>query len=350
MFDDKTPQRTSIAQLGEFGLIDHLTKNFQIGQPSTLKGIGDDAAVLDFKDKKVVVSTDLLIEGVHFDLAYMPLKHLGYKAVVVNVSDICAMNATPTQITVSIAVSNRFPLEALEEFYQGIALAAKQYDVDVIGGDTTSSQKGLIISVTAIGEAVIDDIVYRNGANDTDLLVVTGDIGAAYMGLQVLEREKQVFQVNPNAQPDLEQYTYLVERQLKPEARKDIKPLLAALGVKPTAMIDISDGLSSEVMHLCKQSGIGCNIFEEKLPLDPQLINVCEEFNIDATTVAINGGEDYELLFAIPLSDFDKIKGNPNLTVIGHMTKESEGMHLITRANTKIPLKARGWNALAEEK
>lgn len=350
MFDDKTPQRTSIAQLGEFGLIDHLTKNFQIGQPSTLKGIGDDAAVLDFKDKKVVVSTDLLIEGVHFDLAYMPLKHLGYKAVVVNVSDICAMNASPTQITVSIAVSNRFPLEALEEFYQGIALAAKQYDVDVIGGDTTSSQKGLIISVTAIGEADIDDIVYRNGANDTDLLVVTGDIGAAYMGLQVLEREKQVFQVNPNAQPDLEQYTYLVERQLKPEARKDIKPLLAALGVKPTAMIDISDGLSSEVMHLCKQSGIGCNIFEEKLPLDPQLINVCEEFNIDATTVAINGGEDYELLFAIPLSDFDKIKGNPNLTVIGHMTKESEGMHLITRANTKIPLKARGWNALAEEK
>ncbi|CAM3466674.1 Thiamine-monophosphate kinase [Flavobacterium longum] len=350
MFDDKTPQRTSIAQLGEFGLIDHLTKNFQIGQPSTLKGIGDDAAVLDFKDKKVVVSTDLLIEGVHFDLAYMPLKHLGYKAVIVNLSDICAMNAVPTHITVSIAVSNRFPLEALEEFYQGIALAAKQYDVDVIGGDTTSSQKGLIISITAMGEADHDDIVYRNGANDNDLLVVTGDVGAAYMGLQVLEREKQVFQVNPNAQPDLEQYTYLVERQLKPEARKDIKPLLAALGVKPTAMIDISDGLSSEIMHLCKQSGTGCNVFEEKLPLDPQLINVCEEFNIDATTVAINGGEDYELLFAIALSDFDKIKGNPNLTVIGHMTKESEGLHLITRANMKIPLKARGWNALGEEK
>lgn len=350
MFDDKTPQRTSIAQLGEFGLIDHLTKNFQIGQPSTLKGIGDDAAVLDFKDKKVVVSTDLLIEGVHFDLAYMPLKHLGYKAVIVNLSDICAMNATPTHITISIAVSNRFPLEALEEFYQGIALAAKQYDVDVIGGDTTSSQKGLIISITAMGEADQDDIVYRDGANDNDLLVVTGDIGAAYMGLQVLEREKQVFQVNPNAQPDLEQYTYLVERQLKPEARNDIKPLLAALGVKPTAMIDISDGLSSEAMHLCKQSGTGCNLFEEKLPLDPQLINVCEEFNIDATTVAINGGEDYELLFAIPLSDFDKIKGNPNMTVIGHMTKESEGLHLITRANTKIPLKARGWNALGEEK
>lgn len=348
MFDDKTPQRTSIAQLGEFGLIDHLTKNFQIGQPSTIKGIGDDAAVLDFKDKQVVVSTDLLIEGVHFDLAYMPLKHLGYKAVVVNLSDICAMNANPTQITVSIAVSNRFPLEALEEFYQGIALAAKQYDVDVIGGDTTSSQKGLIISVTAIGEADSDEIAYRNGAGENDLLVVTGDIGAAYMGLQVLEREKQVFQVNPNAQPDLENYTYLIERQLKPEARKDIKPLLAALGVKPTSMIDISDGLSSEVMHLCKQSGTGCNVFEEKLPLDPQLINVCEEFNIDATTVAINGGEDYELLFTIAMADFDKIKGNPNLTVIGHLAKESEGMHLITRANTKIPLKARGWNALSE--
>lgn len=348
MFDDKTPQRTSISELGEFGLIDHLTKRFEIGQPSTLKGIGDDAAVLDFKDKKVIVSTDLLIEGVHFDLAYMPLKHLGYKSVVVNVSDICAMNANPTQITVSIAVSNRFPLEALEDFFDGIALAAKQYNVDVIGGDTTSSQKGLVISITAIGEANTDEIVYRNGANENDLLVVTGDIGAAYMGLQVLEREKQVFAVNPNSQPDLEAYSYLIERQLKPEARKDIRALLQALDVKPTAMIDISDGLSSEIIHICKQSNTGCNLFEEKLPLDPQLINVCEEFNIDSTTVAINGGEDYELLFTITLEDFDKIKGNPNFTVIGHMVPESNGMHLITRANTKIPLKARGWNALTE--
>lgn len=349
MIEDKTPQRTSLSQLGEFGLIDHLTKNIQISQPSTLKGIGDDAAVLDFKDKKAVISTDLLVEGVHFDLAYMPLKHLGYKAVVVNLSDICAMNAKPTQITVSIAVSNRFPLEALEELYDGIALAAKIYDVDVIGGDTTSSQKGLLISITAIGEVTEEELVYRTGANDNDLLVVTGDVGAAYMGLQVLEREKQVFQVNPNNQPDLDNYTYLIERQLKPEARKDVKELLQALDLKPTAMIDISDGLSSEIIHLCKNSGIGCNLYEDKLPLDPQLINTCEEFNVDSTTIAINGGEDYELLFTIKMDDFDKIKGNPNFTVIGHMTPESEGIHLITRANTKIPLKARGWNALNAE-
>lgn len=349
MIEDKTPQRTSLAQLGEFGLIDHLTKRFEIRQPSTLTGIGDDAAVLDFKDKKVVVSTDLLIEGVHFDLAYMPLKHLGYKAVVVNVSDICAMNAKATQITVSVAVSNRFPLEALEELFAGIALAADEYHVDVIGGDTTSSQKGLIISITVLGEADAEELVYRNGAQVNDLLVVTGDIGAAYMGLQVLEREKQVFQVNPNSQPDLDAYTYLIERQLKPEARKDVRTLLHALEVKPTSMIDISDGLSSEILHLCKQSGTGCNLYEDKLPLDPQLINVCEEFNIDSTTVAINGGEDYELLFTVAMEDFDKIKGNPNFSIIGHMVAEGEGIHLITRADTKIPLKARGWNALTEE-
>lgn len=348
MIEDKTPQRTSIAQLGEFGLIDHLTKNFEIHQPSTLKGIGDDAAILDFETKKAVVSTDLLIEGVHFDLAYMPLKHLGYKAVVVNISDICAMNAKATQITVSVAVSNRFPLEALEELFAGITLAAAVYKVDVIGGDTTSSQKGLIISITAIGKADADEIVYRNGAKPTDLLVVTGDIGAAYMGLQVLEREKQVFQVNPNSQPDLDAYAYLIERQLKPEARKDVRTLLHALEIKPTSMIDISDGLSSEIMHICKQSGVGCNLYENKLPLDPQLITVCEEFNIDSTTVAINGGEDYELLFTIPIEDFDKIKGNPNFTIIGHMTQESEGVHLITRADTKIALKARGWDAITE--
>lgn len=348
MIEDKNPQRTSIAQLGEFGLIDHLTKNLEINQESTLKGIGDDAAVLDFGTKKTVISTDLLIEGVHFDLAYMPLKHLGYKAVVVNLSDICAMNAKPTQITVSVAVSNRFPLEALEELYEGIARAAKAYKVDVIGGDTTSSQKGMIISITALGEADEYEIVYRNGAKVTDLLVVTGDIGAAYMGLQVLEREKQVFQVNPNSQPDLDTYTYLIERQLKPEARTDIRTLLHALEIQPTAMIDVSDGISSEIMHLCKQSNVGCNLYENKLPLDPQFISVCEEFNIDSTTIAINGGEDYELLFTIAITDFDKIKGNPNFTIIGHMTEPSEGTHLITRANTKIPLKARGWNALSE--
>ena len=346
MLEDKNPQRTSLSQLGEFKLIEHLTKNFIVRQPSTLKGIGDDAAILDFRNKKVVVSTDLLIEGVHFDLAYMPLKHLGYKAVVANISDICAMNALATQITVSIAVSNRFPLEALEELFEGITLAANEYKVDVIGGDTTSSTKGMIISITAIGEAEEDEIVYRSGAKAGDLLVVTGDIGAAYMGLQVLEREKQVFEVNPNSQPDLEAYTYLIERQLKPEARKDIRTLLHALEVKPTSMIDISDGLSSEIIHLCKQSVVGCNLYEDKLPLDPQLISVCEEFNIDSTTVAINGGEDYELLFTIDLQDYDKIKANPHLTVIGHMVAEGEGIHLITRADTKIPLKARGWNAL----
>jgi thiamine-monophosphate kinase len=348
MIEDKNPQRTSLSQLGEFGLIDHLTKNFDVKNASTLKSIGDDAAVLDFAAKKVVVSTDLLIEGVHFDLSYMPLRHLGYKAVVVNVSDICAMNAKATQITVSVAVSNRFPLEALEELFDGITLASKFYNVDVIGGDTTSSQKGLIISITAIGEANEDEIVYRNGAKENDLLVVTGDLGSAYMGLQVLEREKQVFQVNPNNQPDLDAYTYLIERQLRPEARHDIRELLEKLELKPTSMIDISDGLSSEIIHICKQSKVGCNLYEEKIPVDPQFINVCEEFNIDSTTVAINGGEDYELLFTIPMEDFDKIKANPNFTVIGHIVGESEGVHLITRANTKIPLKARGWNALEE--
>ena len=349
MLEDKNQKKTSVSELGEFGLIEHLTKNITINQESTIRSIGDDAAVLDFSDKKVIVSTDLLIEGVHFDLAYMPLKHLGYKAVVSNISDICAMNAKPTQITVSLALSNRFPLEAIEELYDGIQLAAKVYNVDIIGGDTTSSQKGLIISITAIGEAILDDITYRSGALPTDLLVVTGDIGAAYMGLQVLEREKEVFKVNPNNQPDLEHYSYLIERQLKPEARTDIKELLAKLEVKPTAMIDISDGLSSEVLHICKQSNVGCNLYEDKIPADPQLINVCEEFNIDITTIALSGGEDYELLFTIKMEDFEKIKANPNFSIIGHMVEEKEGIHLITRANTKIPLKARGWNALKED-
>src|SRR5690554_1156649 len=348
MLENKNQPRTSLSELGEFGLIEHLTQNFSLHNKSSEKGIGDDAAVLGFKGKKTVVSTDLLIEGVHFDLAYVPLKHLGYKSVVVNVSDICAMNAVPTQITVSVAVSNRFPLEALEELYEGIALASKIYKVDVIGGDTTSSQKGLIISITAIGEAENEDLVYRNGAKPNDLVVVTGDIGSAYMGLQVLEREKQVFQVNPNNQPDLSEYTYLIERQLKPEARKDIKALLKELDVKPTSMIDVSDGLSSEILHITKQSKVGCNIYEDKLPFDPQFISVCEEFNLDATTVALSGGEDYELLFTINMNDFEKIKGNPNLTIIGHITEEKEGVNLITRDNASVPIKARGWNALKE--
>ncbi len=350
MFENKDTTRTAISTLGEFGLIDHLTKHFKIEQKTTVLGIGDDAAILDFNTKKqVVVTTDLLVEGVHFDLSYMPLKHLGYKAVMVNLSDVYAMNASASQITISIAVSNRFPVEALEELYAGIQAAASTYKVDVIGGDTTSSNAGLVISITAIGQVDADKVTRRDTAKEGDLLVVSGDLGAAYLGLQVLERERQVFKVNPNAQPDLEQYTYLVERQLKPEARKDVIALLEELEVVPTSMIDISDGLSSEVLHICKQSKIGCNLYEDKIPLDPQVINTCEEFNMDSTTIALSGGEDYELLFTIKQEDFLKVKANPHLSVIGHMTKESEGVHLITRANTKIPLIARGWNALEED-
>ena len=348
MLENKN-QKTSLEKLGEFGLIDHLTNHFELKNPSTKKGIGDDAAVLDFKGKKTLVSTDLLIEGVHFDLSYMPLKHLGYKAIVVNLSDISAMNATPTQVTVSIALSNRFTLEAVEELYTGIRLACEHYQVDLIGGDTSSSQTGLMISVTAIGEANKSEIAYRSAAKDKQLIVLTGDIGAAYMGLQVLEREKQVFLVNPNNQPDLDMYSYIIERQLKPEARTDIKKLLKDLGVKPQAMIDVSDGLSSELIHICTQSEVGCQIYEDKLPLDPEFINVCEEFNLDSTTIAINGGEDYELLFTIKMEDFDKIKGNPHLTVIGHTTDKSAGMNLVTRENSQIPIKARGWNHLENE-
>ncbi|WP_100613467.1 thiamine-phosphate kinase [Confluentibacter citreus] len=343
MIEDKNQERTPLSHLGEFALIEHLTKNFKINHASTIKGIGDDAAILNFKDKKVVVSTDLLVESVHFDLSYMPLKHLGYKAVVVNLSDVYAMNATPTQMTVSIAVSNRFPLEALEDLYAGIETAAKIYNVDLIGGDTTSSNTGLLISITAIGEVEDKKIVYRNGAKPNDLLVVTGDLGAAYMGLQVLEREKEVYKINPNSQPDLEPYTYIVERQLKPEARKDIIKLMDELNVIPTSMIDISDGLSSEIIHLCKQSKVGCDLYEEKIPLDPVVISVCEEFKIDSTTVALNGGEDYELLFTISQEDYPKIKANPNFTVIGFMKEAEAGMHLVTRSESQIPLKAQGW-------
>ena len=343
MIEDKNRQRTELSDLGEFGLIDHLTKNFKMNHKSTIKGVGDDAAVLDFKDNKIVVTTDLLIEGVHFDLSYMPLKHLGYKSVVVNLSDVCAMNATPTQITVSIAVSNRFPLEALEELYAGIETAASIYNIDVVGGDTTSSTTGLLISITAIGTIDADNEVYRHGAKPNDLLVVSGDLGGAYLGLQILEREKEVYKVNPNNQPDLEPYSYIIERQLKPEARKDIIKLLKDLDVKPTSMIDISDGLSSEIIHICKQSDVGCDLFEDKIPLDPVVISTCEEFNIDSTTVALNGGEDYELLLTISQEDFPKIKANPSLTVIGFIKEKESGIHLVTRAETKIPIKAQGW-------
>lgn len=345
MIEDKNQSKTDLGQLGEFGLIDHLTKHFEIKNKSSITGIGDDAAVLDFDKKQVVVSTDMLVEGVHFDLAYMPLKHLGYKAVMVNLSDIYAMNAKATQITVSLAVSNRFPLEALEALYAGIETAAKIYNVDVIGGDTTSSTTGLILSVTAIGEVDSKDVVYRKGAKPNDLIVVTGDLGGAYMGLQVLEREKEVFKVNPQSQPDLEPYTYIIERQLKPEARKDVIELFKSLDVKPTSMIDVSDGLSSETMHLCKQSNVGCELYENKIPLDPQVISTCEEFDIDSTTIALNGGEDYELLFTIDQGDYPKIKGNPNFTVVGFIKEKEAGMQLITRGGTSIELKAQGWNS-----
>lgn len=345
MLEDKNPSRTSLEQLGEFGLIKHLTKGFELKQSSSIKGVGDDAAVLDFGNQKTVVSTDLLVEGVHFDLSYMPLKHLGYKAVVVNLSDIYAMNAIATQVTVSLAISNRFTLEALEEFYSGVALACALYNVDMVGGDTTSSTKGMLISVTALGTAKAEHLVYRSGAKENDLLVVTGDLGGAYLGLQVLEREKAVFTVNPNSQPDLEGYAYLVERQLKPEARKDIVELLKKLDVHPTAMIDISDGLSSEILHLCEQSDVGCNLYEDKIPLDPTVISAAEEFKMDSTLIALSGGEDYELLFTINQKEFPKIKGNPNLTVLGHMTHKNEGAHLISRNGAKIPLTAQGWNS-----
>ncbi len=345
MLEDKNQEKTSLSELGEFGLIKHLTKHFSSFHKTTIKSVGDDAAVIDSSEKQTIVTTDLLIEGVHFDLSYMPLKHLGYKAVMVNLSDVYAMNAEAEQITVSIAISNRFPLEALEELYAGIQLACNTYNIDLIGGDTTSSTKGMLLSITAIGKANKEDVIYRSGAKPTDLVVVSGDLGGAYLGLQVLEREKQVFQVNPENQPDLDNYTYIIERQLKPEARKDIPELLKELDVKPTSMIDISDGLSSEIMHICTQSKTGCKLYEEKLPLDPQVISTCEEFEIDATMVALSGGEDYELLFTISIDDYDKIKGNPNLSVIGHITEENQGMNLVTRANQEIELKAQGWNS-----
>ena len=347
MFDNKSGGKRPVSELGEFGLIKHLTQNFNIQHATTIKGVGDDAAVLNQETGyQTIVTTDMLVEGVHFDLSYMPLKHLGYKSVVVNLSDVYAMNAQAEQITVSIAISNRFPVEAIEELYAGIKTACELYHVDLVGGDTTSSTSGMIISITAIGKAKADEVVYRNTAKPNDLIVVSGDIGAAYLGLQVLEREKQVFLVNPQSQPDLTAYEYLIERQLKPEARKDISELLNKLEVKPTSMIDISDGLSSEILHICEQSKVGCKIFEERIPLDPQFISTCEEFKLEATTIAMSGGEDYELLFTIPIEDHDKIKGNPHLTVIGHITESKDGKHLITRANTQVPIVAKGWTNL----
>lgn len=350
MLDDKQQSLTPLEQIGEFKLIEHLTHSFEIQNESTKKGVGDDAAILSFRDKETVVSTDMLIEGIHFNLAYVPLKHLGYKAVITNLSDIYAMNAQASQILVSFAVSNRFPLEALEELYAGMQIACKKYNIDLVGGDSSASQTGLIISITAIGSALKDEVVYRNGANENDLLVVSGDLGAAYLGLQVLERENEVFKVNPSMQPDLEGYDYLIERQLKPEARKDIVQLLKDLEVKPTSMIDISDGLSSEILHLSKQSGYGFKIYEEKIPLDPTVIKTAEEFKINPITCALNGGEDYELLFTISQDDFLKIKGNPNLTVIGHATEQNaENYLMLSGSDSAMVLTAQGWNSFEEE-
>lgn len=341
--------RTELSSLGEFGLIKHLTQFIELKNESSIKGIGDDAAVLDYKNKQVVISTDMLVEGVHFDLSYVPLKHLGFKSVSVNVSDIYAMNATPKQITVSFAVSNRFSVEAMEELYAGMIMACKKHQVDIVGGDTTSSKSGLIISITAIGEAEKEDLTYRSGAKEGDLLCVTGDLGAAYLGLQLLEREKQIFMESPGVQPDLGGNDYILERQLKPEARKDIAPLLKALQVKPTSMIDISDGLASEILHITIQSQVGCNLYEEKIPIDPSTYNTAREFNMDPTVCALSGGEDYELLFTISQEDFSKIKANPDITVIGHITNIKDGVNLITKGGTSHPLTAQGWDPLLKK-
>ena len=341
---------TELSTLGEFGLIDHLTKTIRLQNPSTLKGIGDDAAVLDYGNKKILVSTDMLIQGIHFDLTYTPLKHLGYKSVAVNASDIYAMNGIPKQITLSLAVSNHFSVEGLEEFYAGLYLACEKYGIDLVGGDTTSSKTGMCISITVLGEADEQDIVYRNTAKENQLICVSGDLGAAYMGLQLLEREKLVFQGDENAQPDFAGYEYILERQLKPEARKDIIEKLAAANIVPTSMMDISDGLSSELMHICKQSNTGCRVYEEHIPIDYQTAVMAEEFNMNLTTCAMNGGEDYELLFTVPIADHEKVSQMEGIRLIGHITKPELGCALITRDGQEFELKAQGWNPLKEDK
>ncbi len=338
-------QRTELENLGEFGLIKHLTSGFENKHPNTKFGIGDDAAVLDQEGGTFrLISTDMLVEGVHFNLMYMPLKHLGYKAIAVNVSDICAMNGIAEQVTVSIAVSNRFPLEALEELYAGIHAACDAFNVDLIGGDTTSSFSGLIISVSVLGSVEKGKETYRSTAKENDLLVVTGDLGGAYLGLQVLEREKEVFKANPDIQPDLDGHDYIIQRQLKPEARVDVVKFLKELDVVPTSMIDVSDGLASEIFHICDASNVGCRIYDEKIPIDGKTSMTALDFNIDPATCALNGGEDYELLFTVKQSDYDKIKGNPHMSVIGHMTDRSDGTYFIDKNGSAVELQAQGWN------
>ena len=342
-------KHTEIATLGEFGLIDHLTKSFDLKQKSSIKGVGDDAAVLNYGKSQTLVTTDLLLEGIHFDLTYVPLKHLGYKSAVVNFSDIYAMNGQPRQITLSLGISKRFSIEMLDEFYSGIHLACAQYGVDLVGGDTSASLTGLTISITCIGEAEKDKIVYRYGANENDLICVSGDLGAAYMGLQLLEREKAVFKNESEAQPDFAGKEYLLERQLKPEARKDIIDWLNKNNIRPTSMIDVSDGLSSELHHICKQSRVGCRIYEERIPIDYQTAVMAEQFNMNLLTAALNGGEDYELLFTVPLSNHEQIDNFEGIKVIGHIAPASQGMYMIARDGTEIELTAQGWNSLTEE-
>lgn len=341
MYEDE--KNIDLKDLGEFGLIERLTKKIKLFNENTLLGPGDDAAIIN-SSKEILVSSDMLVEGIHFDMAFTPLKHLGYKSVIVNISDIYAMNGNPKQITVGLAISSKYTLEAIEEFYDGILLACEKYKVDVIGGDITSCINGLTISITAIGEAMKKEIVKRSGAKENDLLITTGDLGGAYMGLNILQREKEVWKSNPNMQPELDNYNYILERQLKPEARRDVIEFLKKCNVIPTSMIDISDGLASEVFHICTSSNVGCQLYEEKIPIDPQTYQTSMDFNTNPTVSALNGGEDYELLFTINQKDYEKIKNDPNLTVIGHITKKSQGINLIGNGNTSTPLQAQGWN------
>lgn len=343
---EEAQQRTELSALGEFGLIDHLTANIELKNSSSKKGVGDDAAVIDHQGLQTLVSVDLLVEGVHFDMTYTPLKHLGYKAAVVNFSDIAAMNGKPTQMIVGLAVSNRFSLEAIDEIYSGLLQACQKYGVDLVGGDTTSSKAGLFISITVIGEAKEEDVCYRSGAGEHDLLCVSGNLGGAYMGLLLLEREKAVYKANPEMQPDLAGYDYVLQRQLKPEARFDVLQKLREANVKPTSMIDISDGLASEILHLCRQSQLGCQIYEEKIPLDPDTLRVADEFKIVPAVAALNGGEDYELLFTIKQTDFEKISNIHEVRVIGHMTAQVGVATMVTPDNQSVTLKAQGWDAI----
>jgi len=341
---------TSLSELGEFGLIDRLTRGIVLRNRESVRGVGDDCAVIDSGEKFTLVSTDLLVEGVHFDVMYTPLHHLGYKAAVVNFSDVIAMNGKPKQITFSVAISARYSLEAMEALYKGVYLACEKYGVDLVGGDTTTSLSGLFIAVTVVGEVEKDRIVYRNTARENDLICVTGDLGAAYMGLLILEREKQVFAANPKMQPELKDFEYILERQLKPEARQDILKILQGAQVLPTAMIDLSDGLASDVLHICKQSGLGCRIYKDKLPVSQETMKAAMDFNISSVTAAMNGGEDYELLFTMAQQDYEKIKDILGISIIGHMTDASEGTNLVTDDGSLIPITAQGWDALKKGK